>query len=314
LFIKPEHIPESVSKLMKLDVENTSIQKSDRDLSVGQYAQPLLTKARMDKSQRYWIDVMSKKLRNGYIEAAKKILKLPLDNQTLRYTSVLDPAFHNHSQCSKAFKDLARRLPHIVPEEKIGQLDMELNSYAVDKQVAMLANNYDESKRVDVDFWVPVMQLRNFALQRYPYLTKLAFSLLTAFSGPLVEGSFNIMGDIIEDDRAKMQIENYEAVAIIKMGLKRKDVKTHQLKITPVIKSSVINAYSVYKQHLESKKETAAKKKQDQLNQSIQKLKKLKVKHLLNLQRKIRKQSQKRKNIEKERFSEKKFKRIKTVL
>lgn len=32
LFIKPEHIPESVSKLMKLDVENTSIQKSDRYL------------------------------------------------------------------------------------------------------------------------------------------------------------------------------------------------------------------------------------------------------------------------------------------
>lgn len=50
LFIKPEiKIPERVSHLMKLDVEDVSIQKADKDLSVGQFTTSHLGKARMDK-------------------------------------------------------------------------------------------------------------------------------------------------------------------------------------------------------------------------------------------------------------------------
>lgn len=187
LFIKPEKIPQRVSHLMKLDVEDVSIQKSDKDLSDGQFATTQLGKARMHKA--HWIQQLYKDLRTGYIQAAKKILKLPLNYSTLRYMSVLDPAFHSHSQCSKAFRNLARQLPNVVPEEDMGCLDSELNSYAVDKQVALLASNYKDNDRVDENFWGHVIKLKTFEKQRYPVLSRLACSLLTAFSGPFVEGT-----------------------------------------------------------------------------------------------------------------------------
>ena len=45
---------------------------------------------------------------------------------------------------------------------------------------------------------------------------------MSIFSGPLIESTFNIMDDIVEKDRSKLTVENYEAVAIVKTSLKRK--------------------------------------------------------------------------------------------
>jgi hypothetical protein len=63
-------------------------------------------------------------------------------------------------------------------------------------------------------------------------LKKLASSLLTIFSGPLIEATFNIIDDIVEKDRTKLIVKNYEAVAIIKTSLKRKYVKSTTMKIS----------------------------------------------------------------------------------
>lgn len=48
MFIKPEHIPDRVSKLVKLDVTDRDIQKTDRDLGVGKFAHVDMNKARLD--------------------------------------------------------------------------------------------------------------------------------------------------------------------------------------------------------------------------------------------------------------------------
>ncbi|CAM4425222.1 unnamed protein product [Leuciscus chuanchicus] len=40
---------------------------------------------------------------------------------------------------------------------------------------------------------------------------------------PLVEGSFNLMDDILEDDRCSMNVETYESLAVIKSTLKARD-------------------------------------------------------------------------------------------
>lgn len=50
---------------------------------------------------------------------------------------------------------------------------------------------------------------------KFPILAKLVKALLSLFTGPLVEGSFNIMDDIIENDRVRPNIEMYEGFAII---------------------------------------------------------------------------------------------------
>lgn len=60
-----------------------------------------------------------------------------------------------------------------------------------------------------------------FDNSRYPLLTKLITSLLSVFSGPLMESTFNIMDDIVEKDRTKLSMENYKAVAIVKTVLRQ---------------------------------------------------------------------------------------------
>ena len=47
-------------------------------------------------------------------------------------------------------------------------------------------------------------------------------ALMSIFSGPLIESTFNIMDDIVEKDRSKLTVENYETVAIVETSLKRK--------------------------------------------------------------------------------------------
>ena len=41
-------------------------------------------------------------------------------------------------------------------------------------------------------------------------------TLMSIFSGPLIESTFNIMDDIVEKECSKLTVENYEAVAIVK--------------------------------------------------------------------------------------------------
>ena len=45
---------------------------------------------------------------------------------------------------------------------------------------------------------------------------------MSIFSGPLIESTFNIMDDIVEKDRSKLTVENYEAVAIVKPLLRER--------------------------------------------------------------------------------------------
>lgn len=47
---------------------------------------------------------------------------------------------------------------------------------------------------------------------KFKDLTHLVKAILTIFSGPLIEGIFNIMDDIITNDRSALAVENYETV------------------------------------------------------------------------------------------------------
>ncbi|KAH3845631.1 hypothetical protein DPMN_087913 [Dreissena polymorpha] len=230
---------------------------------------------------------------------------------------------HGHSQASTAFKFLASKLPNVITPEEEGQLNMELNAFSVDRQVKDLSEA--EQKKVDTDFWAKVFCLKTFSEQRYPTLSKLAQSLLSIFSGPLVEGTFNIMGDIIEEDRAKMCIENYEAVAIVKTAMKSSNVNASTLKVTNAMKMNCIKAYSNYQKFLKQTKVEIEDKKKIILSESIGKLKLEKAKRLAKLTRlknrivnKVARQKETRKRAAEESISKlpstsNKWKRIKTI-
>ena len=150
---------------------------------------------------------------------------------------------------------LATSLPNVINESKRGSLAVEVDKYTTDSQVQEFASSFCENEmRINVDFWSKVFNLKTFNEPRYPQLKKLISALLSIFSGPLVESTFNIMDDIVEKDRSKLTIENYEAVAIIKTTLKRKKVSAVSMVVSANMKKSCIKAYATYQQFLVKKK------------------------------------------------------------
>ena len=71
MFIKPGHIPESVREMLKLDVINESLQKSDKELHGGHYAFVSMNKARLEKKNQHWVCLLYSDLSAGYIASAK---------------------------------------------------------------------------------------------------------------------------------------------------------------------------------------------------------------------------------------------------
>ncbi|XP_045177599.2 uncharacterized protein LOC123537819 [Mercenaria mercenaria] len=284
MFIKPEHIPDKVTALVNLDVTDRNLHKSDKELGVGKYALADINKARIDKKCKHWVSQLYSDLHHGYMMAAQKMLKtLPLNNKMFMSLSVLDPAMASHSQASMALKNIAKQLPNLFTEEEMGELSAEVIKYTVDSDVMDFADEYSKEQRIDTGYWVKVFKLESFNEPRYPVLKKLVSSVLTIFSGPLIESTFNIMDDIVEKDRTKLTVKNYEAVAIVKSSLKRKNVKSTTMKVSRHMKKSCISAYSKYQKYLKEKKENEQAKRAEKLSTSIQQLRMEKAKRVSKL-------------------------------
>ena len=303
MFMKPEHISDSVREVLKLDVTDETLQKTDKELQVGRYAYVDLNKARLEKKNYHWVHSLYTNLRSGYIRAAQKLLKMPLGNQTLRKLSVLDPHLANHNQASKSIKELARCLQNVIDEANAGSLAVEADKYTVDLQVLDLASSYKEEKMsVDIDFWSKVFEFKTFNEPRYPVLQILISALLSIFSGPLIERTFNIMDDIVEKDRSKLTVENYEAIAIVKTSLKRQNVSAVKMVVDAKLKISCIKTYANYEGFLAKKKELAEKKKEEKLKASVLLLKKEKAKRIAKLIR-LKNRKQERESVKRKKES-----------
>ncbi|KAK6961511.1 TRPM8 channel-associated factor-like protein [Biomphalaria glabrata] len=70
------------------------------------------------------------------------------------------------------------------------------------------------------------------------------------FTGPLVEGSFNIMDDIIRDDRTRLKYFIYESLAIIKSSLAAQAETAVNKIVTEQMKNDVSFAYNRYQNHI----------------------------------------------------------------
>ena len=55
--------------------------------------------------------------------------------------------------------------------------------------------------------------------QRYPTLTTAAKGLLSCFHGPMVEGSFSIMRDMLDEGKAWMDTETFAVMQFVKFSL-----------------------------------------------------------------------------------------------
>ncbi|KAK7467875.1 hypothetical protein BaRGS_00036880, partial [Batillaria attramentaria] len=221
-FIQSQSLPlEDAHALFNIDVEDDSIQLPDSELGVGDYCYTPLLLCRRDKAKHsVWLPRFYSTLRSAYKRGAMFIKKLPLLNKNLIALSALDPGLQRSEGTPRSVMNLAKRLPNVIPIEDLGKLDREVKQYGCDENVSKIsADETSKNFRLDSHWWSKVMKMEHKGQLCYPTLTTLVKGLLTVFSGPIVESSFNIMGDIVEEDRTALTVEHYEALAVIKQRL-----------------------------------------------------------------------------------------------
>ena len=94
-----------------------------------------------------------------------------------------------------------------MPAEKRQDFVSEARMYNTDRQLNGFSTN------VPVDEWWATVNT-----EQYPTLTTAAKGLLRCFHGPMVEGSFSIMGDLLDEGKARMDMETYAALQLVKFS------------------------------------------------------------------------------------------------
>lgn len=255
-FIKPENIPlKSTTKMMCLDVADKALHLKDRLLSTGKYCSEGLSFLHKDKSKNgHWLDKFYATLRAGYIDGAVSMKSLPLTNPILKSLSFLSPSLQRNANTVSAISSLAKKLPNVILPSDIGSLEEEVRSYSVDYQIASSAcDETSNTFRVDTDWWSKIFKRQSNGESKFPYLMKLVKALLTIFSGPVVESSFNVMSDILTDDRTNLTTHNFESLAIVKSYLSSRNLTATTTDISHSMKKSVIGSYQKYQLYLAKK-------------------------------------------------------------
>lgn len=115
------------------------------------------------------------------------------------------------------------------------------------------ADSDDDSFRLDTSWWVKIFQLKDKnGSAAFGLLSKLVKALLSIFSGPIIiEGTFTIMNDIVEEDRTRLTQFNYEALAMTKSFLDTRDMDSVDMDITRSMLKKVAGSYSCYQRYLQ---------------------------------------------------------------
>ena len=139
--------------------------------------------------------------------------KLPLENPILQSLSALDPILRGHSQAVIHLKKLATNLQHFTDPESV--VPLEIMGYSVSPDLASFSEGEDMAKV--------------FNSQKFPALSKVVKAALSIFHGPLVEASFNLMGDIIDPKSSNMAIPTFNAFQTVKYTLKSGNMSATQI-------------------------------------------------------------------------------------
>lgn len=220
-FIKHEAIStaDKVEDLLKIDVGSTANQLPDNLIFTGVEVSKLIK-----NSKKSDVKVMEFKetLKTAYSKCAQYMLrKLPLKNSSfIRFTG-LDPDLKGTTAAFSALIKLAESLPNVICEDEMTELDQEIRNYQVDSNIKI-----SSSLNILADFWMPIFKMKQGNNFQYPLLSKLVKAVLTCFHGPHVESAFNLMGNIMTENRTSLNIESLDSVQTIKYYLLSKNNTT----------------------------------------------------------------------------------------
>ncbi|XP_060084683.1 uncharacterized protein LOC132563943 [Ylistrum balloti] len=205
-FIKPEKLQNiTASRLAKLDLHSKDMHLKPVHMFMGVNA--LRTVKENIKS--YIVRSFLENLESAYVASGHVLkTKLPIGNSLLQSLSAIDPCARGHSLTLQYLQNLALKVDNVLSEEEKNQYERELRRYQRDEKLP-------EFENMRIDTWWADVQMKG----QYPVLSKMVLSLLTCFHGPQVEGSFSMMGDIMDPKSSRMKIETYSAIQTVKSTL-----------------------------------------------------------------------------------------------
>ena len=256
-FIKPERLSKSSDReLLTIDVEEGNL--NAKDVFIGGGATRVGEKM---KDQQLFQAFQNTALM-AYRAGSKAMQeKLPLNSPVLRALAAIDPLIRGHSFCSKGLKSLGtEHLQHFLSGELKDCLLQEVCTFQVDRTLPQ----YNNDPTTAVEWWAQVM-----ATGKYKSLGIIITAALSIFHGPMVESSFNVMGDILHAKSSRMNTETYSAIQTVKYGLRSKNTSAIALygrtdavksKVDRTLTSKMSSAAGRYKKSKEKKLQQQNKK------------------------------------------------------
>lgn len=196
-FIKPEALKGlTPKKLVNFIVSDPVNHLPLSDMFVGRKTRGLLSRYGKDKTVLQFLETA----KEAFVSCSTAILtKMPINNPVLKVMSALDPVVRQHSTTQHHLNQLPSLVTNITCEEDLDDFDMEVRAYTVDENLPGPLACGDEK----LDLW----WARVHNTGRYPLLTSVVKGVISCFHGPMVEGSFSIMGDVLDDSSANMRME-----------------------------------------------------------------------------------------------------------
>lgn len=147
-------------------------------------------------------------------------------------------------------------MPNVLTEEKETEFEKEVHRFNSDPTIPQFVSD------IRIDHWWA-------AIETYPILRKVVLGGLTCFHGPLVEGCFNLMGDVTDAESARLGVNSLNALQTVKSHLSAQDSleyfnrkdHLHDL-IVPGLNSCMINASKEKRKSLALKKSLREERKQ----------------------------------------------------
>ena len=206
-FLKPSLTePMSSKELTNFNINDEKYVLTSKDIFYGHGAQLIMKKKPKKHPLILWFKSSAMK---AFVKAGTYLQKkLPLDNPVLQSFSALDPVIHNSEYTGRYLRNLPNLVKNVLVSEDLEDYECEVRYYMSDTTLPLYSQDLsDKNKITRVDKWWHEIK----KTERYPKLSKMCLAILSCFHGPLVEGSFNLMKNIIDSKRYSMEMTTYNS-------------------------------------------------------------------------------------------------------
>ena len=213
LFIRPEVIPSSPRALKELNVSSSSNLLKQKQMFIGNVAKDIVQSSRKD-------DQIAKefleRVQAAYIACAQKLQKsLPLENELFQCCSAIDPVVRKSTAALTCLEKLPKLVTNVLQSDELDEYSKQVRAYTGAEEMLFPIYQPDSDARVDA-WWG---EMYDHFGSKYSLLLKVIVALLSCFHGPQVESTFNLMGDVMDSQRNRMNIATLSAVQTVKYSL-----------------------------------------------------------------------------------------------